>query len=60
MNDSMQSGETRAWAGEAQAAEATLLTQPEDHTMPAGQVFDEQRQQRDGAGRGVASLLLVP
>ena len=48
---------TAVTASEAQAAEATLVRQSEDHTIAAAQVFD---QQRDSAADGLASLALVP
>ena len=57
METEPQPGTVIITASEAQAAEATLIRQSENHTIAAAQVFGEQR---DSAASGLASLALVP
>ncbi|HET6846091.1 MAG TPA: hypothetical protein VFH29_04610 [Anaerolineales bacterium] len=58
MNDPLNSTAERTRTAEAQTAEATLVNQPEDHTRPAGQVFDEQREHNNNVERAISALLI--
>lgn len=57
METEIRPGTALITATEAQIAEATQLRQSESATLPAAQVFGEQR---DSAASGLASLALVP